>query len=166
MSDNFPSLSRIHELLRYEPETGKLFWKISTSNRVRAGSEAGTISKIGYRYVSIDGHRALAHRLIFFMQNGVWPSESIDHMDNDRLNNRWSNLRECNRTVNAENKKSALSNNKLGILGVSPSRGRFKAQIQVSGKNKFIGRYDSVEEAQKAYLDAKSKLHKGFAKWA
>ena len=166
MSDNFPSLSRVHDLLRYEPETGKLFWKVSTSNRAKVGNEAGTIAKVGYRYLSIDGHRVLAHRLIFFMQNGVWPTQSIDHMDNDRLNNRWSNLRECSRTVNAENKRFAQSNNALGVLGVSPSRGKFKAQIQVAGKNQFIGRYDSIEEAQKAYLDAKSKLHKGFAKWA
>lgn len=162
MTDNFPSLSRVHELLRYEPETGKLFWKISTSNRVSAGSEAGTISKIGYRYVSIDGYRTLAHRLIFFMQNGSWPIEAIDHMDNDRLNNRWANLRECSRTVNAENKRYAQSNNAIGVLGVSVSRGKFKAQIQVAGKNKFIGRFNSVEEASSAYLDAKRRLHKGF----
>lgn len=164
MSDHFPSLARVHELLRYDPETGKLFWKVSTSNRVKMGSEAGTIAKIGYRYVSIDGYRFLAHRLIFFMQNGEWPSGPIDHMDNDRLNNRFENLRECDRTINAENKRFPQSNNVIGVLGVSPSRGKFKAQIQVAGKNQFIGRFDSVESAQKAYLDAKSKLHKGFAK--
>jgi hypothetical protein len=162
MTDNFPTLTRVHEVLRYEPETGKLFWKLSNSNRIKIGSEAGTIAKVGYRYVSIDGHRLLAHRLIFFMQNGEWPKQDIDHMDGDRLNNRWSNLRECSRQMNTENRRNAQLNSLTRVLGVSPSRGIFRAQIQVDGKNKYLGRFKTLEEAQSAYLAAKSKLHKGF----
>jgi hypothetical protein len=162
MSDNFPTLSKVHELLRYEPETGKLFWKVSTSNRVKVGSEAGTIAKIGYRYVKIDGHRLLAHRLIFFIKNGEWPKQDIDHMDGDRLNNSWDNLRECSRQINNENKRNASRNSFTGVLGVSPSRGKFHAQIQTAGKNKSLGRFKTIEEAKSVYLTAKAKLHKGF----
>ncbi len=162
MSDNFPTLLRIHELLRYDPETGKLFWRVANSRRIKVGSEAGSISKAGYRSLMIDGYRFLAHRVIFFMQNGEWPKQVIDHMDGDRLNNRLSNLRECSIQTNNENRRSLLSKNATGFLGVHPAGKRFVAKIRVSGMQKHIGNFDTVEEAQSAYLAAKSKLHKGF----
>jgi hypothetical protein len=162
MGDKFPDFDRLHLLLRYDMKTGKLFWKFAASNRVKVGDEAGTIAKVGYKYVSVDGHRILAHRLIFFMQNGVWPDGQIDHQDNNRLNNRIENLRVCSPRENAENKRHPQSNNAVGVLGVSPSRGKFKAQIQVDGKNQFLGRYETLDKAQAAYLSAKKSLHEGY----
>ena len=166
MSDNFPTFSRFHELLRYEPETGKLFWKVVTSNRAKVGSEAGSISKSGYRTLMVDGYRFLSHRVIFLMQNGAWPVQCIDHMDGDRLNNRISNLRECSIQTNNENKQSLVSKNSTGATGVYPAGKRFTAKIGIGGRSKHIGNFDTIAEAQKAYFDAKAKFHKGFVRWA
>lgn len=152
----------INALLSYDPETGRLFWLSRNSNRTKIGDEAGTLAGNGYRYVSICGHRVLVHRLIFFIQTGAWPTGIIDHKDCDPLNNRWSNLRDCNHKTNAENKQNPQSNNRLGVLGVSLSRGKFKAQIQVNKKNKCIGRFDTIEDAEEAYLSAKRNLHEGY----
>jgi hypothetical protein len=162
MGDKFPDFDRLHSLLRYDMNTGKLFWKFATSNRVKVGDEAGTIYKNGYKYVSVDGHRILAHRLIFFMLSGFWPDGQVDHRDNDRLNNKIENLRACSPKQNAENKKHPQSNNSFGVLGVSPSRGKFRAQIQVNGKNQFLGRYETLDKAQAVYLSAKKSLHEGY----
>ena len=162
MGDKFPDFDRLHSLLRYDMNTGKLFWNFATSNRVKVGDEAGTIYKNGYKYVSVDGHRILAHRLIFFMIIGVWPDGQVDHRDNNRLNNRIENLRSCSPRENAENKKNPQSNNAVGVLGVSVSRGRFLAQIQAQGKNQFLGRYKTLDEAQAVYLIAKKSIHEGY----
>lgn len=162
MADGFPDFDRLHSLLRYDDQTGKLFWKCVTSNRVKVDDEAGTVGKNGYKYVCIDGCRFLAHRLVFFMKNGLWPNGQIDHMDNDKLNNKIENLRDCAAKENAENKKTPQKNNSVGVLGVSPSRKKFKAQIQVDGKNKFLGRYETISEAKAAYIDAKKSLHAGY----
>ena len=38
--------------------------------------------------------------------------------------------------------------------GVHPIRNRFKSKIQVGGKQRHLGTYDTPEEAHKAYLCA------------
>jgi hypothetical protein len=164
MTTKRPTLSfdRAHELLRYEPETGKLFWRVATSNRVKAGAEAGALGGPGYRYLMVETERFLAHRLIFFMQTGRWPIGDVDHMDGNRVNNAWANLRECDRKTNMENRKAPSSKSRTGVLGVSLSRGRFKAQIASGGKNRCLGRFDTVQEAQEAYLKAKALVHAGY----
>ena len=155
-----PTFERVHELLRYEAEAGKLFWKKSNSNRIKVGGEAGSVASNGYRYVGIDGKLLLAHRVVFFMQSGKWPSGDIDHKDGDRLNNAWDNLRECNRRTNNENRKRPTG--AVPVLGVSISRGRYKAQIQVDGRNMGLGRYNTINDAEAAYLSAKRRMHEGY----
>lgn len=50
------TFERANELLRYEPSSGKLFWKKTTTNRVKVGDEAGSFCKsTGYTNVFIDG---------------------------------------------------------------------------------------------------------------
>lgn len=50
------TFERANELLRYEPSSGKLFWKKTTTNRVMVGDEAGSFCKsTGYTNVTIDG---------------------------------------------------------------------------------------------------------------
>jgi hypothetical protein len=49
----------------------------------------------------------------------------------------------------------------IGVRGVTLDRftGRFKAQIQLGGKNFHLGRFDTVDEASSAYQRARSDLH-------
>lgn len=60
-----------------------------------------------------------------------------------------------------QNRKRSQTNSKTGVLGVSPSYGRFRAAIEVDGKFKHIGRFDTVEEARVAHLRAKRRHHAG-----
>lgn len=153
---------RLREVLDYDKDTGAFRWRVTLSNRAMAGREAGTIGKNGYRYISVDGHRCLAHRIAWLYMTGEHPPSMIDHIDTNSLNNRWENIRAADHRINAENKRKPLPGNKVGLLGVSPCRrGRFLAQIVVSGKTKWLGEFDTPEEAHSVYIQAKRNLHFG-----
>jgi len=86
---------RAHELLSYNPDNGKLFWKVDHCGK-KAGTEAGYVRGKGtsYREIEIDGKRYAAQRLIWFMQFYEWPYGRILHKDGNRLNNRINNLKD------------------------------------------------------------------------
>lgn len=146
---------RLREVFRYEPETGKLFWRISPSNYVKAGSEAGSPTANGYLRVGIDGRYIMVHIAIFMMETGRRPRRMIDHEDRDKKNNRWGNLREATRSQNGAN-ATVRSDNKSGFKGVSRHRSGFQAHIRVRGNGIYLGVFKTAEAAHAAYA-AKAK---------
>lgn len=156
-----PTQRRLQQLLSYDQSSGAFSWVASNSNRALAGAVAGTFCKNGYRYIGVDGTQYLAHRLAWVYMTGEAPPAEIDHIDTNRTNNAWSNLRSCGRRMNAENQRRPNSRGTTGFLGVTRSRGRFKAQIQTHGRNKGLGLYETPELAHAAYVRAKRLLHEG-----
>ncbi len=63
----YPSKLLLKALLKYEPDTGKLFWRVDRPGRCKAGSEAGCVTNRGYITVSVDGINYQAHNLIWIM---------------------------------------------------------------------------------------------------
>lgn len=155
------TLERLRQLLNYDPETGDLTWLVTKSNRAPKGSPAGSKDKHGYLQVGIDGRDYKVHRVAWALMTGEWPNGSVDHINGTQGDNRWVNLRTVSHQTNAENARAARSINKTGMLGVSPSGKRFKAQIQAHGKQYNLGRYMTPEEAHEVYLAAKRRLHEG-----
>ncbi|HCD2903298.1 TPA: HNH endonuclease, partial [Klebsiella pneumoniae] len=88
----------------------------------------------------------------------------IDHIDGNRENNKINNLREATAEQNMWN-SAAGKNNKTGVKGVSwdGRRKRFRASISIKGKNKEIGSYLSLKDAESAIKDYRLKLHGKFA---
>jgi len=158
-----PAQDVLLQLLSYDPETGKLFWKergvdwfvAKTASRSRslcalwnkryAGSEAFTTISDGYKTGSICGENFKAQRVIWKMNFGDDP-EQIDHIDGDRSNNRLDNLRDVSAAENARNRCLA-KNNKTGVIGVYRWRqGRFSYWVaHLGGKNQAY--FDNFEEA-------------------
>lgn len=182
-SDITPALCR--QLLRYEPDTGKLFWLprpasmfkdsmchggIRTAqwaadcwNTKNATAEAFTAqNEFGYHVGAILGHTFRAHRVIWAIVHGEWPSDQIDHDDGNRANNRLINLK-C--ATNAENHKNEgrPKNNTSGVAGVFWCRqtGRWRATIKVNYRQHHLGRFATIEEAKAAREAAKAEF--GFA---
>ena len=147
----------------YDPETGAISRNIKTSSSAEVGCIIGRDNGDGYSRVSVMGKRVYVHRLAWLLHYGEWPANQIDHVDGDRSNNKIANLRDVDRTANAQNIHVANSN--TGVLGVSydANRKRYVAQISVgprgSAKTIHLGRYRLIEDAQRAYLIAKSKYH-------
>ena len=144
-----PTVREIKAQLDYNPETGVFTW-IQTKQKQLIGKEAGSINLSGYRQISIKDSVFSAHRLAFCYMTGDWPEKQIDHINGNRSDNRWSNLREVSHQVNSQNRK--------GTGSTLIKRG-WKAQITVNYKCKNLGCYATEEEATAVYLEAKNKYH-------
>ena len=139
----------IKQILHYNPDTGIFTWTQRRSLRVLAGHTAGSLSrKDGYVRIFIKRKSYLAHRLAFLYMTGSLPNCEADHIDHDRSNNRWSNLRDASKTDNMRN-ISLKSNNTSGATGVCWRKDHQKwgAQLRVAGKNIHIGFFDDKAEA-------------------
>jgi hypothetical protein len=162
------SHDRLMQLLRYEPGTGRFIRNQDTyRRRYKAGSVAGyTHNKMGYVFVSVDGVAYTAHRLAFFYMTGKWPEAQVDHIDMDRANNRFSNLRLANNAQNNQNRRKQ-SNNTTGYKGVffdkRGSKKKWYSRLQVSGEYKSLGYFSTAEEAHEAYRVAAEAYHGKFA---
>ena len=158
------SFNDVNQLLRYEPESGKLFWlnrPIEQFNTKRAwkswnarysGIEAfRTIGSGGHFRGWIYNKQYLAHRVVWLMQTGDWPKADIDHIDGDPTNNRLSNLRDVSASVNLKN-TGMHRNNTSGVTGVSWSSAHKKwvASLMVNGCVKILGRFDDIQAAAEA----------------
>ena len=151
-----------NERLRYEPETGKLLWRVNVSPRARAGAEAGTVGAEGYRVVQVARRSHQAHRLCWMLVNGSWPIGEIDHINGVRNDNRIANLRDVTKAENMQNKRVAQRNNKSsGLLGVSWDKGRsrWQANIGVDGRQRKLGYFVDQHAAHAAYMTAKRAQH-------
>ena len=153
----------LREMLRYDPNTGELFWKITTRNgKGVAGNRAGSFDKSGYRKVNVKYRNYLEHRVSWAIHHGMWPSGLLDHINGDGTDNRIANLRPATGTQNRWN-SAANRNNTTGFKGVTRNGDRFMAQLQTGGRNKNLGRYKTAEEASTAYQRACKEHHGEFA---
>lgn len=127
---------------------GKLYWRVSESNRVTIGKEAGCKQENSYRVVGIGGKVYMAHRLVWIYHHGYMPEGMIDHINKNPMDNRIDNLREVDKKCNARNCGNP-KNNTSGVKGVSfcPNRKKWKAYISDDGKQSLLGRHKDFEEA-------------------
>lgn len=156
-----PTVDRLRELLAYDPYTGVLTWRTvkkkgrygKTPTNV-IGGVAGHVQKDGYIRVCLpDRIPYLAHRMAYAIFHGEWPVEEIDHADGVKSNNRIINLRPCNRSQNLGNrpvKKTKTSGLPKGVHKCDQVSVKYYAQCQ----SKYLGSFDTVEEAATVYRNA------------
>ena len=159
------TIDRAAQVLDYCQRTGVFVWKINASSRRPIGSIAGKIDKDGYRVIRIDGKNYRAGRLAYFMSYGHWPSELIDHVNGDRLDDSLKNLREASYRQNCQNSivHKNSSSRKKGV-DYHKRDGAWRARIRVDGKRVFLGNFPTPELAHAAYVQAASALHGEFAR--
>lgn len=156
------TISRLKELLEYSPETGIFTWKLFRGNKTTKGSVAGSHDSNRHIQIRVDMHIYSSHRLAWLYIHEAWPTHHIDHINGIRDDNRICNLREATPRQNAQNKRVSPSSNKSsGLLGVTwrKKECKWRAQINVSGKKKLLGEFNTKEEAHAAYITAKRKYH-------
>ena len=136
----------LHELLRYEPDTGKLFWLprgVPKFDNKLAGKEAGCAFPGRYCSLTISPKSYLAHRVAWFLVHNEWPSE-IDHINGNKHDNRLCNLRAC---TTAENRRNMpIRKNKTSqYSGVRRHKNTNRWCVLVNGK--YRGLFDDEHEA-------------------
>jgi hypothetical protein len=153
-------------ILRYDPITGDLYWN-QARPKIRVGAKAGCLHHKGYINLEIDGKHYAAHRLVWFYVTGAMPTKIIDHINGNKSDNRFENLREATTGQNRANSKHA---NKHGLKGVSlcpwvpEGKKRWVAQIKSDKRQIYLGSFFTKEEAHFAYCEAAKCLHGEFAR--
>lgn len=151
--------------LIYDPYSGQFFWRDRPgARRVRSGDVAGC--RAGTKIIiGLNGKLFAAHRLAWLYMTGDWPVALVDHINCDPYDNRWTNLRQATQAENLRNRTKTRANT-TGFKGVSLCRdtGRYVAYIKYNYKTKYLGRYDTAQEAHAAYCAAASEIHGKFMK--
>ena len=156
--------AKLVEHIRYDEETGKLFWRIRGGKGRDPSRAIGSAHCNGYQRTKVFQIEVLLHRLVWFYINGAWPIGDIDHINGNKSDNRRLNLRDIPHQLNAQNKRKPQEHNSSGYLGVSryKNSNKFRARIRLpEGVDYLIGIFDDPKDAHEAYLEVKRKVHEG-----
>jgi hypothetical protein len=148
---------RLKTLITYNPDTGEIIRKSS-------GKLITTKDAYGYVVVNIDGKNYKGHRLAYLYMLGKWPSNTIDHVNTIRADNKWKNIREASMAEQSHNQTKS-KNNISGVKGVhymARNRLPYAASIQKDWQ-RITKCFATMEEAV-IWLDNKRiELHKEFS---
>jgi hypothetical protein len=173
-----PSQAFLASIVEYNPETGLFQWKTRAPDSF-IGSEFRNTTKVaanwnsrwagklafrkssttGYWLGAINGHSFAAHRLAWKLVTGRDPNVEIDHINGDRSDNRWSNLREVSRKVNRQNAQRN-KNNTSGVPGVCWHKASkmWQAKIGHNYEKIHLGFFKDIQEAAKVRAAAEKEF--------
>jgi hypothetical protein len=152
------NIEELKEYFKYDNVTGKLFWNKRPSNRVLLGQEVGNHNDQGYKVCRFKGKAIRVHRIVWALNKEELPSGFIDHINGIRDDNRMENLRVVSHAQNLQNMKRAKG------YAFHKKNNKWTAQIAVDKQHKYLGSFDTEQEAHNAYLKAKQELHPYFVK--
>lgn len=137
------TIEELKYALTYDPDSGIM--------RTNDGAILETRSdQLGNEFFVFKKQICLASDLIWFLMTGFWPEKFIEHIDGNKANHAWSNLREYVKNP----RKSAT-----GTRGVYSYGNKYRAVISLreSGVTvaKHLGVFDTIEKAQEAYEKAR-----------
>lgn len=143
---------KLHEIINFDFDTGRMLWKFRPDHRAQwngryAGKEAFTGNSDGYKQGSIFGRLYLAHKVIYAAAYDEWP-DLIDHINQDRADNRLCNLRAADKVINSHNSK-IRSDNTSGVKGVSWFKRNqcWRAHLTIGGVQSHLGYFQSLDDA-------------------
>jgi len=159
----------LSDCVRYEESSGKLYWRddrpvahFKTKGwqakwlNKHGNREAGSLDVKGsVRGIHINHKKYLTHRVVFLLKEGEWPRAMVDHINGDRRDNRWINLRHATPQINSKNVKK-YSTNTSGVMGVTwhKSNKKWIARGCYTFKGKqhrlTLGYYKDIKDAERA----------------
>lgn len=167
-----PSLKYLQECFDYNPETGDLYWKERPLHHFKseAGMKTFNTSCVGLipinesmqylRVTLADYGKCTAHRIIWKLVTGNEPVGVIDHLNLNKLDNRFENLRDVSQHENMMN-KGLMCNNTSGVAGLSyvKSDNVWRASININNRGYRLGTFKTKEEAVAARIHAENNKH-------
>jgi hypothetical protein len=154
----------VRDLYFYSEHSGLFFRRKTVAPNARKGHPATKKGMDGYLVIGIKRRNYAAHRIAWLYVHGCLPTDDqvIDHINGDRDDNSIANLRIATHSQNAMNKR------RTGpiLKGVTRhSSGRYQAQIVVGGKHRYLGLFETPEEAHAAYRKKAKELFGSFARF-
>lgn len=158
------SYEKISKVLRLDPETGELWWKIKTGPRCDITKPAGTVDrKTGYRVIQVLKRPYKAHRIVWLLYTGAWPKELIDHINRVKDDNRPCNLRDVTHGDNMLNNPFTRGLTRSGVLGVYLLRsGRWQAQIRGRSLGTFKTKELATTVRERAFNEERERIEKAY----
>ena len=158
MATAYLTAHRLRQLFHYSLITGEFYRKIRVAAH-KAGGIAGSIRTDGYRSIKINGRSYFCHRLAWLWVNGDWPADEVDHINRNRANNAWHNLRAATSKQNSENAK-VRRDNRSGVTGVCwcNQTSKWRVRIRHNGALTSLGFFSDFGRAVKARKDAEAEM--------
>ena len=130
---------------------GGVFVKRQYNSYVRIGREAGCQTN-RYNYLRVLGNNYARHKVIWVINGGLF-SQTVDHINGNKSDDRIENLRAVTKSQNEIN-TPVRKNNKLGVKNISicTTTGLYMAQANRNGKRVFKKRFKELDDAI-AYRD-------------
>lgn len=159
--------------LDYNLDTGALVWKNvgpdygkfwRRFNKLWANRDAGHIDAHGYRVVRWGNTQMYAHRMIWAMMTGEWPSLQIDHANGCRSDNRWINLRLATHNQNMANLKALGGKSRYSGVTLLDGAKPWVARVTKDGVRHYAGRHRCETAAAVARDRLAQKLHGEFCR--
>jgi len=146
----------LKSIFQYDKDTGH-FIRINGSNHTKKNVVLGSKNNHGYINICINGKMRSAHRLAFIYMNGnIGDGLQVDHIDHNRSNNAFSNLRLVSRKQNMKNQRKR-STNTTGHTGVLWNKQNQKWQVMVWNGVKnihyglFVNKEDAIQKRNEVY---------------
>jgi len=153
VSEHKPIPQELLDQLAYD-ETSPTGLRWTAPKKGRRPGVCGTATPAGYSRLRFGQHFFRCHRLVWALHHGDPGALVVDHINEVRSDNRIGNLQAIE-----------AGDNKLRRTGRGYSfdkrTGRWMASVKVGRVNRFLGRFDTEEEARAAYVGAKLVAAKG-----
>jgi len=146
-----PDQKILLKYLKYDKCCGVLYWKDHWEENVKSRMVGKPIlfkDSGGYLRFCLNGAKYLVHRIVYFLETGEQPCE-IDHIDGDRCNNKFHNLRASSSRSNNINKKIHRSGH---LPGASRHGNKWISKIVIDYEVLYLGLFSSQEEAHSVYM--------------
>ena len=154
----------VHKVFKYDKDTGILY-RSMINGRLKVTGASGRNPYYQYLVTAYNGRQYRVTHIIWLIVYGKFPTVHIDHINTIQNDNRLINLREATQTQNRAN-TTVTTRSKSGVKGVfwDKERNRWSVYITSDYKTYFVGRYDDIEDAKKAYKNKATELWGEFAR--
>ena len=161
---NIEEIKLLQSTFEYNKDTGLVSWKVNRKGKGICKKQERSIGDVeltlatNYYVVCFNSKTYYIHKLAFVLVEGREVFQA-DHIDQNKLNNKWNNLRPADYFINSKNVPLRVDNTS-GQVGVSKclDRDRWRARISINGKCVLIGWYKTFQEAVEARKDAELKF--------